>query len=318
MNPLPNLYGTIWAITPAYYRAISHAMATRSLDIEGILRRAEERRAAAAKPATRKPQAIAVVPIVGPIEYRQSVLGAECGWPSSEAIADQVEELVADPSVKAVLMDMDTPGGVAAGIPESANRIYRARGKKPIIAVANTMSASAGYWFGTAADKFYITPSGEAGSIGVFSEHTDVSAAMEREGVKKTIFKAGKFKAEFNPYEPLTEEARDHEQEVVDEIYGEFLSAVATHRGVSVAKVRSDFGEGRTVSARKAVAVGMADGVATLQQVIGRIQSGKLSMSTLSQQVTDWDDGPVLADDTSERDSETRRRRMAMRTREVV
>lgn len=318
MNPLPNLYGTIWAITPAYYRAISHAMATRQLDIEGILRRAEERRIADAKPATKKPQAIAVVPVVGPIENRPSFMGAECGWPSAGVIADQVEALVADSSVKAVVLDMDTPGGVAAGIPEAAGRIYRARGKKPIIAVANGMAASAGYWLGTAADKMFVTPSGEVGSVGVFSMHTDMSAAMEAEGVKKTIIKAGKYKAEMNPFEPLTEEAKDYEQGVVDEIYAEFLSAVATQRGVSVAKVRSDFGEGRTVSARKAVAAGMADGVATLQQVIGRIQSGKLSMSTLGQQVSDWDDGPILADDTSERDSETRRRRLLHRQRETA
>jgi len=229
-----------------------------------------------------------------------------------------VETLVADSSVKTVVLDMNTPGGVAAGIPETAGRIYRARGKKPIIAVANGMAASAGYWLGTAADKLYVTPSGEVGSVGVFSVHYDQSQAMAAEGVKPTIIKAGKYKAEMNPLEPLTDEARDYEQAVVDEIYAEFLSAVATQRGTSVAKVRSDFGEGRTVSAKKAVAAGMADGVATLQQVIGRIQSGKLTMSTLSQQVSEWDDGPTLAEDTSERDSETRRRRMAMRTRETV
>lgn len=318
MNSLPSLYGTTWAILPEYYRAISHAMATRSLDIDAFLRRAEERRAAESKPAAKKPQAIAVIPVVGPIENRPSFMGAECGWPSAMQIASQVEELVADPSVKAVVMDFDTPGGVASGVPEAAGRIYRARGKKPIIAVSNGMAASAGYWLATAADKLYVTPSGEVGSVGVFSVHTDMSAALESEGVKKTIIKAGKYKAEMNPFEPLTAEAKDHEQEVVNEIYASFLSAVATHRGTTAAKVLSDFGEGRMVAAKKAVAAGMADGVATLQQVIGRIQSGKLTMSTLTQQVSEWDDGPMLAEDTSERDSETRRRRMAIRHRETA
>lgn len=315
MNPLLALYGSTWAILPTYFRAMAHAMATRSVDMERLteVAAATERRRAAAKPQS----AIGVIPVIGPIENRPSMMGEMCGFPSSMEIATAVEEMVRDATVKAVILDFDSPGGVATGIPEAASRIAKARGTKPIIAVANGMAASAGYWLASAADKLYVTPSGEVGSVGVFSIHQDISAAMDAEGVKTTIIKAGKYKAEMNPFEPLTDEAKDYEQATVDEIYSAFVDAVASQRGVASAVVRTDFGEGRCVSAKRAVAAGMADGVATFQQVVNRIQSGKLSMATLKGQQAseEWDDEPadVMLDRLA--GTESRRRRLAMQGR---
>jgi signal peptide peptidase SppA len=154
------------------------------------------------------------------------------------------------------------------GVDELSKMIYDARGSKPIVAVANHLMASAAYWIGTAADELVVTPSGEVGSIGVFAAHQDVSAAMEKEGVKTTLISAGKYKTEGNPFEPLTDEAHASIQARVDDYYSMFTKAVARNRGVNVADVRGGFGEGRVVGAQQAVSLGMADRVATLDDVI--------------------------------------------------
>ena len=97
---------------------------------------------------------------------------------------------------------------------------------------------------------------------------------LEREGVKVNFISAGKHKVEGNPYEPLTDEARGAIQARVDEYYSMFVSAVAKGRGVKPADVRGGFGEGRTVGAREAVSLGMADSVATLDETIARMSRG--------------------------------------------
>jgi ClpP class serine protease len=162
------------------------------------------------------------------------------------------------------------------GTPELARKIFNARGSKPIVAIANPMAASAALWAGTAADRFYITPSGEAGSHGVYSMHMDYSKALENDGVKVTFVSAGKFKTEGSPYEPPSDEFLASEQSTVDEIMGEFTSALARHRGKASSYVLENFGQGRLLSAKKAVEVGLADGVMTFEQVVSRLLSGHI------------------------------------------
>jgi hypothetical protein len=109
------------------------------------------------------------------------------------------------------------------------------------------------YWLLSQCTRLVVTPSGEVGSIGVFAAHEDISPQLEQDGVKVTLIRAGKFKAETNPFEPLSEEAQAALQERVDEFYGMFVRDVAKGRNVSVDAVRSGFGEGRIVTAKNAL-----------------------------------------------------------------
>jgi signal peptide peptidase SppA len=193
------------------------------------------------------------------------------GGATAEALGRQFDDLVNDPQVSAIVLDVNSPGGQVGGIEELSKKIFDARGTKPIVAVSNHLMASAAYWIGTAADEIVVSPSSEVGSIGVFAAHQDISAALEKEGVKVSLIKAGKYKAEANPYEPLTEEARAAMQENVSDIYGTFVDAVARNRGVKSAIVRNGFGEGRVVSAKKAIELGMADRMGTLEEVIDQL-----------------------------------------------
>ena len=151
----------------------------------------------------------------------------------------------------------------------------RGRESKPIIAQVDPMAASAAYWLAAAASEVVITPSGQAGSIGVYAVHTDVSKLNETLGVAYTYVSAGKHKVELNPDEALSAEARAHMQETVDAYYGQFVSAVAKGRGVPVADVRNGFGEGRMVTAKEAVRLGLADRVATFDETLARMVAGK-------------------------------------------
>jgi signal peptide peptidase SppA len=176
------------------------------------------------------------------------------------------------------VFDVDSPGGTVTGVPELAAEIFAARGKKPIVAVANGMAASAAIWLATAADQVVCIPSGEVGSIGVYCAHQDVSAAMEKAGVSITFIKAGKFKTEGNPYEPANAEYFAYQQKGVDDTYQDFLAAVAKGRGVSVEKVEADFGQGRMLSAKDALAAGLIDRIATLDEVVSELLGAEASV----------------------------------------
>ena len=156
---------------------------------------------------------------------------------------------------------------------ELASEIVKARAQKPVIAVANSLAASAAYWIGCSASEFYVTPGGEVGSIGVWQAHFDYSKALEEDGVKPTLISAGKFKVEGNPYVPLDEQAQGFMQSRVDDYYNAFVEAVALGRGVSINDVKTGMGEGRVLGADAALAQNMVDGIATFDDVLAKMQA---------------------------------------------
>jgi capsid assembly protease len=218
---------------------------------------------------------VATLPLKGVLMPQMSLLAELFGLGSSLAsFRDELRKAVADTDVSHIVLDIDSPGGLVDHIPETAAEIRQAAGKKPVTAVANTLAASAAYWLGSQASEFVVTPSGEAGSIGVYSVHKDTSQAHEKAGVRPTIISAGKRKTEGNPYEPLSEDAVEGLQEAVNDYYSMFTRDVARGRGSSAADVREGFGEGRTLTARRAVGAGLVDRVDTLQGAIARAVKG--------------------------------------------
>jgi len=261
----------------------------------------------AARPQERSASGVAVLPLFGSIFPRANMMTALSGATSTDAFGMRFDELLNDPQVSAIVLDVDSPGGQVGGVEELSQKIYNARGKKPVVAVVNHMMASAAYWIGTAADEVVMTPSARAGSIGVFAVHQDISKALENDGVKVTLISAGKYKTEANQFEPLSDEARANVQASVDETYETFIDAVARNRGVSSSIVRSDFGEGRMVSAREAVKLGMADRIGTLEETVNAllnrtnqpISSGANSASTDIPNVNVADESPASSTDAN-------------------
>jgi HK97 family phage prohead protease len=223
---------------------------------------------------------VAVLTMYGTIGQKMTMMTEFSGGFSCEGFTKQFRAALADDSITAIVFDIDSPGGTVTGVPELAAEIRAARGQKPIIAVANGMAASAAYWLASAADKLVVIPSGEVGSIGVYQMHQDVSGALEQAGVKIQFIKAGEFKTEGNPYEPASESFLASQQKDVDAIYVDFKADVAAGRGVTVAKVEADFGNGRMLMAKNALAAGMVDEIATLDQVVAGLVGAAITINT--------------------------------------
>jgi len=226
---------------------------------------------AAEKPVEQRRQGVAVLPLFGMITKRANMFTKISGATTTEGFIGAFRQLRADPEVGAIIIDADSPGGGVFGVPEAASEIFASRGVKKIVTVANSFAASAAYWIGAAADEFVVTPSGKAGSIGVFGVYEDRSSLEGKDGITHRIFSAGRYKTEGNPYEPLTDEAATHMQSEVNRYYDMFVADVARYRSVQVNQIRNGFGQGRAVGAKEAVAEGMADRVATLDETIARL-----------------------------------------------
>jgi len=292
-----------WAILPrqliVLQEIVVRHVSGQKLDAEEV----ETRVHGARRPASdRRMSAVAVLPLFGTIFPRANLMTQMSGATSAEQFGKEFAQLVKDPEVSAIVIDADSPGGTVDGIEELSNQIYDARGTKPIVAVVDHLMASAAYWIGTAAEEVVISPSGEAGSIGVFAVHEDWSKALDQEGIKVSLISAGKFKTEGNPYEPLAEDAKGAIQSRVNDYYDAFINSIARNRAVKASIVRNGFGEGRVVGARQAVELGMADRVGTLEETIDRLLSRNLPPASSQAQLinspseTDESSNPTQAD----------------------
>ena len=209
---------------------------------------------------------IAVIPIIGVIEHRMHSLGT-----SVEETEMAFDAAIASKRVDGIVFDVDSPGGGVTGVPELADKIFAARGGKPIASISNGMMASAALWLGLAAREVSTIRSGDTGSLGVYMLHIDESKALEEEGVVVTEFSAGKFKTEGSPFAPLSEETAEFFQERVNEVYGWFVAAIAEFRGETPANARNGFGEGRMLGAKQAKAAKLVDRIGTFEEVVSRV-----------------------------------------------
>ena len=217
---------------------------------------------------------IAVLPLYGVITQRGNMVDdiSGPGSVSTQLFSQALRQALADDTVSQILIDIDSPGGSVYGVSELGDEIAAARTQKPVVAIANSLAASAAYWLGAQADELYVTPGGEVGSIGVWQAHFDYSQALAAEGVTPTLISAGKYKVEGNPYMPLNADAQGFLQSRVDDYYGAFTKAVARGRGLPISQVRDGMGQGRVLGADAALAQNMVDGVATFDDVLKKMR----------------------------------------------
>lgn len=242
--------------------------------------------------------AVAVIPLTGVITPQGSFLSFLFGGtPGGLAgFREQLSAAAANSDVTSILIDVDSPGGLADMVPETAELVREVRSVKPVTAVVDTMMGSAAYWIGSQASEVVVTPSGYAGSIGVYRVHVDESGLNEKMGVTVTYVSAGKYKLEGNPDEPLGQTAKRAWQSSVDDVYGEFVADVAQGRSASVESVRSGFGEGRMLRGERAVRAGLADRVATYDEALAGLLGGPVPAPALDPAPDD----PPEADDGDE------------------
>lgn len=257
----------VWAINPRVLAALC------SLDGQSLAQATvAELEAARPKPSAQPNGGVAIVALHGVLmPSGGGLMSLLFGGAGLSSFQSDLRAAVADDSVSAIVIDVDSPGGLVDHIPETAAQIRAARAAKPVVAVANTQADSAAYWLASQADEISVTPSGEVGSIGVYRLHRDTSEAHAMRGIAPTLISAGKYKVEGNPYEPLADDARAAMQDEVDDYYGMFVGDVARGRDVSSSDVTGGYGEGRALHARQAVKAGLADRVETLGDAVRRI-----------------------------------------------
>lgn len=270
-----------WAVTPDMYREVQaiyerHCRGEK-IDLKGV----EARIGQPLSGATRGYDvvgSVAVVPVDGVLAKRMNLMMQISGGTSMQLLAQDIQDAIDDPAVTAVILNIDSPGGTVDGTQELCNITYNARGAKPIIALANGTMASAAYWFGSAADKVFVSSdTAVVGSIGVVTSHIDVSQSEAQRGVKTTEITAGKYKRIASQYEPLSVEGRQSIQDQVDYTYSVFVNDVARNRGTTPELVIENMADGRIFIGQQAVSAGLADGVATLSELIERAEAGEFS-----------------------------------------
>lgn len=220
------------------------------------------------RPAPKPQGGIAVVPVMGALSRRGDFFTDMLGWATYEGIADTISALAADRSIAKIVLRVDSPGGTVFGVEEAAQAVSDAAKRKPVIAVADGLMASAAYWVSSGATEIIASPGSELGSIGVIAMHVDQSAALAQEGIVATEIKAGKYKGEGSPLRPLSDDDRAALEDRIEAQYALFTSRVARGRKVSVEDVRSGFGEGRVLTAQAAVKAGLANRIARMGDVI--------------------------------------------------
>ena len=180
---------------------------------------------------------------------------------SYDSIGKAVETAAADPEVKHIVLAVDSPGGEVTGLPEAAASIAAAAKVKPVTAMVTGMAASAAYFMASQARDVVLTPSGEVGSVGVRMMHVYYSKMLEQDGIKVTELSSGKYKTEWSPYKPLSEEAIESEMPRLASIHQDFISAVNAGRGERLGQQMREqrIGEGRMFSGNDALGHGLVD-----------------------------------------------------------
>jgi signal peptide peptidase SppA len=212
---------------------------------------------------------VAVIPVHGTLVRRTVGLEAESGLTSYASLAAQLDAALASPDVRAILLDVDSPGGESGGVFDLADRIRAATKVKPVWAVANDMAFSAAYALASAASKVFVSRTGGVGSIGVIAMHVDQSERDLQDGVRYTAVFAGDRKNDLNPHEPISSEAHAFLKAEVNRIYGLFVETVARNRGIEASTVRDT--EAGLFFGQAAVALGLADAIGTFDAALAQL-----------------------------------------------
>lgn len=217
------------------------------------------------------PEGIAIVPVMGTLVTRSGYLDAASGLMSYGALGDTIEAALTDPSVRAVLLEIDSPGGEVGGLFDLCDRIkaLRQANGKPLWALAHENALSAAYALASCADKLFVTQTAEAGSIGVVAVHVDESGADEQAGLAWSFIYAGDRKVDANAHEPLSNRARTDIQADVDALYARFVTLVAQNRAISEDVVRGT--EAAIYRGDRAVTASLADAVMSRDETLANL-----------------------------------------------
>ncbi len=190
---------------------------------------------------------------------------------SSKKIIKNIDDFLDDRSIRAIVLRIDSPGGMVGPVQEIWEKVLEARRRKKVYASIASMGASGAYYIASAADVVIANPGSLVGSIGVIMEFPNLEGLMEKFGVKMEVVKSGRFKDTGSPFREMSQEEREYLKGVIEDVYKQFLSAVAKGRRVPVERIKP-IADGRIMTGRMAKAYGLVDELGGVEKLKKRIE----------------------------------------------
>ncbi len=263
----------LWCVEPNAFNAwIAGNRADR-----GVIEAAALKSVRAGLPAEfmTKEGGVAIIALQGVMTKRATVFHSLGLGASMQLVQRAVEDAATDPAVKAIVLDVDSPGGSADGLAELSDAVFEARSIKPVVAHVSGMAASAALWAIAGADQIIAGKLDFIGSIGVRLMMFDLSRLFENAGIKPVVIDTGEFKSAGATGTVITEAQIAHFQGLVDTVFEAFVGALVRGRNLDDSAVRA-VADGRIFPAPEAQAHGLIDGIGTLSETIAALQSGSL------------------------------------------
>lgn len=227
---------------------------------------------------------VGVISIAGPLVNSDSWINAYVGRTGYPEIREALIYAATKEGVGSIVLDINSGGGSVSGVSDTAELIKRIDTEMvPVHTFSDSIIASAAYWLGSSARTMSIGQVAEAGSIGVLAVHKEFTKALEMEGVKATVMRAGEFKALGGPYEKFSDKAQAELQGQLDYLGQMFTQHVADARGVAYPTADATMGQGRVFIGQQAVSVGLVDSVTSFDAVISKAQGEIDSRENLPQ-----------------------------------
>lgn len=217
------------------------------------------------------PQNVAVIPVFGPIVPRASLFDDVSGAVSLTSLTAQLQDAVADPQIKSILLNIDSPGGQVTGVHEFAERIRAANKIKPVRAHVTGLCASAAYWIAAATSRITADETSKIGSVGIVYAWTDDSVAKEKEGVKDVVLTNSH--SPDKHLDPNTPKGRAELQRLADETAVIFFKDVAKYRSTDTTDVMENYGKGKVFLAEQAREIGMIDALGVMDIIVDKLSN---------------------------------------------
>ena len=208
-----------------------------------------------------------VGPRLGIVEVKGAIGESQTGV-DSDKIVKLLKKYERDEDVKAIVLRVDSPGGSVAPSQEIHDAIKRIKTKKKVVVSMGALAASGGYYISAPADRIFAEPGTLTGSIGVIFMHFNVRGLLEWAKIEETTLKAGKYKDTLSPFRPLRDTDREEIQGISDDVYGQFIDAVAQGRGLPEARVR-EIAEGRIYTGKRAKELKLVDELGGFDDAVG-------------------------------------------------
>jgi protease-4 len=210
---------------------------------------------------------VAIVPIEGTIAPADDTMGGTLPTTTPEGLSDALSQAGSDPSVVAVVLEINSPGGGVTASDEMHQSIldFEKNTNEPVVVSMQDVTASGGYYISTAADRIVANQTTLTGSLGVIFEITNFAEAADKYGIKQVVIKSGKYKDIGSAFREMTPEERNIFQSIVDDSYAQFVNVISEGRHIPKDRVR-EIADGRVYSGLQAKKLGLVDSFGGLDE----------------------------------------------------